>query len=172
MTLSLSVQQLTLLWSWWLFKAYGYGALCLNCWKCENIRFCFFAVGIRRCHYLPPGSLHAMGAFEPLPCSHLFWIDIKWLVVGIYYTYSFGWNFKHALYVCATWDTGSFIEELLRPYCSDVCEYHWCPQTLVGICRNMGICCGCRAAAVRGKYPAFILLSPKKQRCLINDESL
>ena len=31
-------------------------------------------------------------------------------------------------------------------------------QTLVEICRNMGICCGFMAVAARGKYPGFILL--------------
>ena len=46
----------------------------------------------------------------------------------------------------------------IEPFCSDVCEDHRCPQTLAEICRNMGICCGFRAVAARGKYPGFILL--------------
>ena len=45
-----------------------------------------------------------------------------------------------------------------KSYCSDVCGYHRRPQTLVEICRNMGICCGFRAVAAEGKYPGFTLL--------------
>ena len=46
----------------------------------------------------------------------------------------------------------------IEPFCSDVCGDHRRPQTLAEICRNMGICCGFRAVAARGKYPGFILL--------------
>ena len=46
----------------------------------------------------------------------------------------------------------------LEPFCSDVCGDHRRPQTLAEICINVGICCGFRAVAARGKYPGFILL--------------
>ena len=46
----------------------------------------------------------------------------------------------------------------IEPICSDVCGDHRSPQTPVEICRNLGICCGFRAVAARGKYPGFILL--------------
>ena len=46
----------------------------------------------------------------------------------------------------------------IEPFCSDVCGDHRRPQTLVEICRNMGICCGFRAVADREKYPGFMLL--------------
>ena len=45
-----------------------------------------------------------------------------------------------------------------KSYCSDVCGYYLCPQTLAEICRNMGIWCIFRAVAAREKYPGFILL--------------
>ena len=45
----------------------------------------------------------------------------------------------------------------IEPFCSEMCGDHWRPQTLAEICRNMGICCGFRALAARGKYPGFIL---------------
>ena len=43
-------------------------------------------------------------------------------------------------------------------YCSDVCGYRRCPQTLPKICRNMGICCSFRAVAAGVKYLGFMLL--------------
>ena len=58
--------------------------------------------------------------------------------------------------------TGIFVEELLR-FQNNVVLF-WClwtspvPQNLAEICRNMGICCGFRAAA-REKYPEFVLLN-------------
>ena len=45
----------------------------------------------------------------------------------------------------------------IEPFCSDVCRDHRRPQSLAEICRNMGICCGFRWVAARGKYPGFIL---------------
>ena len=39
-------------------------------------------------------------------------------------------------------------------YCSDVCGFHRSPQTLAGICSNMGF----RAVAARGNILGFILL--------------
>ena len=66
----------------------------------------------------------------------------------------FGEIYEHASYVCAIWNTGIFVEELLRfstkSYCSDVCEYHQRRQTLAEICRNMDNCCGFKAVAARG----------------------
>ena len=67
-----------------------------------------------------------------------------------------------AFYVCAIWDTQAFSLKNYRSfntksYCSDVCGYHRCPQTLAEICRNMGICCSFRAVAARGKYMGFVL---------------
>ena len=54
----------------------------------------------------------------------------------------------------------------IEPFCSDVCGDHRCPQTLaeIHVCRNMGICCGFRAVAARGKYLGFILL-PSGECC-------
>ena len=45
-----------------------------------------------------------------------------------------------------------------KSYCSDVCEYDRRPQALTEICSNIGICCGFRAAAARGKYLGFMQL--------------
>ena len=57
---------------------------------------------------------------------------------------------------------GVLIDELLRfniePFCSDVYGDHRRPQTQAEICRNMGIYCGFRAVAARGKYLGLILL--------------
>ena len=43
-----------------------------------------------------------------------------------------------------------------KSYCSDVCEYHLCPQTLAKICKNMGFCWSFRAVAanknIRGSF--------------------
>ena len=47
----------------------------------------------------------------------------------------------------------------IEPFCSDVCGDHRHPHTLAEIRRNMGICCGVRAVAARGKYLGFTLLS-------------
>ena len=47
----------------------------------------------------------------------------------------------------------------IEPFCSDVCGDHRCPQTLTEICRNMGMCCGFRAVAAKGKYLGFILFT-------------
>ena len=41
-------------------------------------------------------------------------------------------------------------------------DYHWCPQTLEEIYRNMAICCSFRAEAAREKYPGFITLRPRQ----------
>ena len=46
----------------------------------------------------------------------------------------------------------------IEPYYSDMVVYHWCPQTLAKICRNMCTRCGFRAVAARMKYPGLILL--------------
>ena len=51
---------------------------------------------------------------------------------------------------------------ITEPFCSDVCGDHRRPQTLAEICRNIGICCGFRAAAAREKYPGFVLLATCK----------
>ena len=61
--------------------------------------------------------------------------------------------YKHAL-VCVFWDAQAFYLMNccgfnIEPFCSDVCGDHRRPQTLAEICRNMGICCGFRAAAAR-----------------------
>ena len=45
----------------------------------------------------------------------------------------------------------------IEPYHSDMCVYHWCPQTLTEICRNMCICCGFKPVAARENYPGLIL---------------
>ena len=65
--------------------------------------------------------------------------------------------YEHAFHVCAIWDTSAFwlmnyCSFDIEPHYSDIYVYHWCPQTLAEICRNMGICCGFRAVAARGKY--------------------
>ena len=70
--------------------------------------------------------------------------------------------YKHAVHVCAIWAAQAFwlmnyCGFNVEAFCSDVCGDHRCPQTLAEICRNMDICCGFRAVAVRGKYPGFIL---------------
>ena len=70
--------------------------------------------------------------------------------------------YKHAFYVCAIWYTLAFSFKnycsfITKSYCSDVCGYHQCPQTLVEIYRNMGICFSFRAVAARQKYPGFML---------------
>ena len=52
----------------------------------------------------------------------------------------------------------------IEPYYSDVCVCHRCPQILVKICRNMGICCGFRAVPARERYPGFILLRSSTPR--------
>ena len=61
--------------------------------------------------------------------------------------------------MCNMGHTGILIDELLRfkhrTLLSDVCGDHWCPQTLVEICRNTSICCGFRAVAAREKYPSY-----------------
>ena len=55
--------------------------------------------------------------------------------------------------MCKLVYTGIFIENYCgfstKSYGSDVCGYHQCPQTLVEICGNMGICCSFRAVAAR-----------------------
>ena len=71
--------------------------------------------------------------------------------------------YKYAFYVCAIWDTKPFSLKNhccfnTTSYCSDVCGYPQCPQTLAEICRNMCICCGFRAVAAREIYPGFIFL--------------
>ena len=57
--------------------------------------------------------------------------------------------------MCNLVRTGIFIVELFRfitkPYCSDICGYHRCPQILAEIWRNLGICCGYMAVAAREK---------------------
>ena len=70
--------------------------------------------------------------------------------------------YKYVFYVCAIWYTQAFSLKNYcgfntKSYCSDVCGYHQCPQTLVEICRNMGICFSFRAVAAREKYPGFML---------------
>ena len=65
--------------------------------------------------------------------------------------------------VCAIWDIQAFSLKNYcsfntNSYCSDVCGYHLCSQTLVEIYRNMGICYSFRAVAAREKYPGCILL--------------
>ena len=71
---------------------------------------------------------------------------------------------KHDFYVCAIRYTQAFSMKNYcgfntKSYCSDVCGYHRCPQTLAEICRNIGICCSFWAVATREKYPGFILFS-------------
>ena len=44
----------------------------------------------------------------------------------------------------------------IQPFCSDVCGDHRRPQTLVEMCRNMGISYGSRSMAAREKYPGFM----------------
>ena len=66
--------------------------------------------------------------------------------------------------MCAIWDTEAFSLKKycvlnIKSYCSDVCGYHWRPQTPAKICRNMVICCGSRAVAARGKYLGFMLFN-------------
>ena len=46
----------------------------------------------------------------------------------------------------------------IEPHYSDMCVDHRCPQTLVEICRNVGICYSFRAVAAREKYPGFVSL--------------
>ena len=57
--------------------------------------------------------------------------------------------------------TGVLIDEWsrfnIKPFCSDVCGDHRCPQTLAEMCRNMDICRGFRAVAAREKYRGLIL---------------
>ena len=47
----------------------------------------------------------------------------------------------------------------IKPFCSDVCGDHRCPQTLAEMCRNMvlDIFCGFRAVAARKKHSVLIL---------------
>ena len=52
----------------------------------------------------------------------------------------------------------------IESFCSHVWGDHRCPQTLAEICRSMGICCGFRAVAGRGKYLGFILLGNHKNK--------
>ena len=60
------------------------------------------------CYYLPPNSLHMLGASKSLPCSQfsfrLIWNDLHWR--HIERTYIDG-IYKHAFYVCAIWFQGS-----------------------------------------------------------------
>ena len=95
-----------------------------------------------------------------------FTMDIKWPAWDLYNTDSLYEIHKRDFYACAIWDTQAFPLKghcgfNIKPYCSDVYEYHQCPQTLAEICKNMGVCCGFRTVAARGTYPGFrLLLSP------------
>ena len=40
----------------------------------------------------------------------------------------------------------------IESFCSDVCHYHRCPQTLAVIFRNTNICCSFRVVGAREKY--------------------
>ena len=84
--------------------------------------------------------------------------------------------YKHAFRVCVIWDAQAF--QLMNycgfniePFCSDVCGDHRRPQILAEICRNMGICCGFRAVAARGKFPGFMLLNNRRQARTIEDKN-
>ena len=72
-------------------------------------------------------------------------------------------TYKPVFRVCIIWDAQVFwlinyCGVNIEPFRSDVYGDHRRPKTLVEICRNIGICCGFRAVAARGKYPGFILL--------------
>ena len=105
------------------------------------------------CHYLQPGSLHMLGASESLLCSQVSLYkmvcmgDILYRLIQMRFIKLFSVHMQSGTYRHFDW----LIIVVLHtePYCSDVCGYQRCPQTLVEICRNMGICCGFRAMAAR-----------------------
>ena len=129
---------------------------------------------LRRYHYLPPGSLHALGACESLSCSH---VSLNWCNIACvgYISHRLTWikfiimfpMFEQILYR-QIFSLKNYCCINTTSHCSDVCGYNRCPQTLAEICRNMGICCGLRAVAAREKYPRFILFSKNHFTILVN----
>ena len=72
--------------------------------------------------------------------------------------------YECTVYVFAIWGAevrslNSYCGLNIEPYYFKVCGYRRSPQTLVEICRDMGICGAFRVVSVREKYPGFILLS-------------
>ena len=119
---------------------------------------------IRRYHYLPTGSLYALGASKSLLCSYVSF-KLIWNGLHVRYIAQTDWDeiYEHAFYVCAIWDIQAFSLKNYwsfntKSYCSDVCGYHLCSQTLVEIYRNMGICYSVRAVAARENHTWFISL--------------
>ena len=115
------------------------------------------------CHYLPPGSLHTLGASESLSYNH---VSFEFISNGLHGKNSIQTYmdeiYKHAFHVCAIWGhTGilmNYFSFNLEPYYSGMCVYHQFPQTLAKICRNMAIFCSFRAVADTEKCVTFILL--------------
>ena len=75
----------------------------------------------------------------------------------------FGSNLWTCFLLCVIWDTHahslmSYYGFMMQPYCSDVFGYHRSPQTLVALCRDMGISGRCRLVATGETYPGFILI--------------
>ena len=130
---------------------------------------------MRCCHYLPPDSLHALGASESLSCSQLSLKLIQNVLHRRFIMQTYlDKLYEYALDVCTIWDTqvrsltGNCVLNT-GPYCSDVWGYQQSPRTRAEICRNMSICSGFRAVASTGNYPGFNLLKTSDCKHFVQD---
>ena len=108
---------------------------------------------VRLCDFLSPGLLHALEASVGLFHAATSLLNLyKMACIGDI-LYVLTWvKFISILSIYVQSGTQAFS---LKNYCSfntksyfsDVCGYHRCPQTLVEICRNIGIWCNFRAGA-------------------------
>ena len=97
------------------------------------------------------------GHTNPFHTSTSLWNWYKIIYMVILYIDLHGWNqWTWFPCICNLGCTCILIDELLRfiieSFCSDVCDYHRCPQSLAVIHRNTNICCSFRAVGAREKY--------------------